>query len=130
MIDNVAIVPRLILHDRALVKENLPVIVSVSPKRQSTGHPIWLAQGIGEEVVIETDRSTVEILSLPSVFRWGVDATVLWVFIALDDGGDDFFPTIATTRCANFPKGGIGHLLKILARGAKFRMVENGFTLD
>jgi hypothetical protein len=130
MIGNAAIVPHLILHDRALVKENLPAIVGVLPKGRSTSHAIGLHQDIGEEVVIGTGRSTVEILGLPSIFGWGVDAMVLRVFIALDDCGDDFFPAIAATGCTDFPKGGIGHLLKILARGAKFRVVENGFTLD
>jgi hypothetical protein len=121
---------QLVLHDRALVIEDLPAVGGLSPEGRSTGDAIGLNQGVGEEVMVVPNRSAMEVLGLPSVFGWGVDAPVLWVFIAFDDCGDDFFPIVAATGCADFPKAGIGHVLKILARGAEFWMMKNRFALD
>jgi hypothetical protein len=126
-------VPRrltLIPYDCTLMIEDLPAIIGLSPQGRSTGDAIGLHQRIGEEVMIVANRSAMAVFGLPSVFGWGVDALVLRVFVAFDHCGQDFFPTVAATGCPDFPKAGIGHLLKILARGAEFRMMENRFALD
>jgi hypothetical protein len=70
---------RLVLDDRALVIEDLPAVGRLSPEGRSPGDAIGLNQGVGEKVMVVTDRSAMEILGLPGVFGWGVDALVLWV---------------------------------------------------
>jgi hypothetical protein len=120
----------MLLHDRTLVIEDLPAVVGLLPQGRSTGDAIGLNQGVGEEVMVMPNRSAMEVLGLPTVFGWGVDATVLRIFVTFDNFSDDFFPIVAATRCADFPKAGIGYVLKILARSAEFWMVQNRFTLD
>jgi hypothetical protein len=85
------------LNDRALVIEDLPAVGGLSPEGRSVGDSIWLNQGVGEEVMVVPNRSAMEVFCLPSVFGWGIDALVLWIFIVFDDCGDDFFAAVVVT---------------------------------
>nr|CUV33170.1 protein of unknown function [Ralstonia solanacearum] len=112
---------RISLHSyhRSLVVDDLPAFGGAPPDRCAPRCPGRLDQRIGQQIVVGCDGLAAQVARLPECVA---DMAVPGI-----EHAEHVAAAVALARCADFPEIVFGHPLEILAAGAVFRAVEDGF---